>query len=101
MQGPVAVANEFVQLDARVAGQAEDGIVDEVNGDLAVASRLNDVALANRIASLDLNDDAVGPRQRARSDDRLKFSDDLRRFAQPLNPADSATPDARRVVQTP
>ncbi len=101
MQGPGGVANEFVQLEMGVAGKVEDSIVDEADGDLAVAGGLNDIALANRIANFDWKKYTVGPRQRARTDDRLNFADNLRGPVQPLILASRVPPAARRVAQTP
>ena len=65
---------------------------------MAVARGLNDVALANRIANLDLSNGAAGPRQGARTEYRLNMADNLGRRAHlPLTSRAILVP--RRVAQ--
>src|SRR6266481_3856606 len=77
LRGPVGVADKFVQHHARAAGQVEGGAVDEANTGPAVGGGLDDVALANRIADLDLNGSAARTREGARTNRRLNMADDL------------------------
>ena len=98
MQGPAGVADEFVQHRAGAAEYVEYGTVDELNADLTIGRSLNDVALANRIANLDLNDGAAGPRQGARTEYRLNMADNRGRSAhRPV--ASRAILVTRRVAQ--
>jgi len=50
------------------------GAVDEANTGPAVGGGLDDVALANRIANLDLTGNAAGTREGAGSDSRSEYA---------------------------
>ena len=69
------VAGKLSQRHAGVVGQAKRGAVHETDADSAVGRCLDDVALADRIARLDFNNDFTSACKGARADDYLDFAD--------------------------
>ena len=71
---------KFFQRDTRTVFKAKNRAVDEADADPAVGSGLNDVALADSIANLDLNDDPVGTRKGTCAGNNLNFANNMRQI---------------------
>ena len=78
------VACKFFQLDARTVIKAKNRAVDETDAYSAVGSGLNDVALADSIANLDLNNDPVGTRKGTCTGNNLNFANNIGRSGRRL-----------------
>jgi hypothetical protein len=77
MQRAIGIVDELIQLHASAARQIKIGAVDEANFDLTAGCGLDYVALANRIADLDLNGSATRTREAAGTDRGLNAPDDF------------------------
>ncbi|MGY8664617.1 hypothetical protein Q3C01_20005 [Bradyrhizobium sp. UFLA05-109] len=78
-RGAVEIADEFAQLHASVAGEVENGVVNEADADLPVGGSLDHVTEAEWIANHDLGGDAARTPQDAATDRRVNGADYLRR----------------------
>src|SRR6516164_7917741 len=75
----VEITDEFAQLNARVAAEVEDSIIDEAKTNPAVSVSLDHIALADRIADHDWSGGTVSTPDCRTTDRTMNGADNLER----------------------